>query len=56
MATPAYSRQLYPAPHSFLPLVIISVFICTMMNFTSLAIGIPALVWSILVSVIKELV
>ena len=46
----AYQRSPHPPPHSFLVLAFFSLIICALLNFTSLAIGIPALVFSVSVS------
>ena len=48
----AYERPPYPAPHSFLLLVVLTLIICMVLNISSLVLGIPALIFSLSVSVI----
>ena len=50
MPVTAYERPPYPAPHSFLALVVFTLIICLVLNITSLVIGIPALIFSVSVS------
>lgn len=51
MPTITYPRPPYAPPHSYQTLVMITLVLCLILNFTSLAFGIPALVFSTLVSV-----
>ena len=44
-----YPRPSYPSPHNFLALASIIVIVCSIINLTSMAIGIPAVIFSILV-------
>ena len=46
----AYPRPSYVSPHSYLALTIVTLIICALLNLTSLALGIPAMIMSILVS------
>ena len=44
----------YNPPHSHLPLAVVTAIICALLNFTSLALGIPAIVLSALVSLVMH--
>ena len=50
MPITAYERPPHPAPHNFLALVVFTLIICLVLNITSLALGLPALIFSIFVS------
>ena len=52
MPITAYERPPHPAPHSFLALVVFTLIICLVLNITSLALGLPALIFSIFVSLV----
>ena len=52
MPITAFERPPYPAPHSFLVLVVFTLIICMVLDIFSLVLGIPALVFSLSVSVI----
>ena len=45
----------YDPPHSHLPLAVVTAIICALLNFTSLALGIPAIVLSALVSLVTHM-
>ena len=46
----AYPKPPHPAPHSYLVLVLLTLAFCLFWNITSLALGIPALIFSVSVS------
>ena len=50
MPITTYPRPSYASPHSYLILVLTTMTICSVLNITSLAFGIPALILSTMVS------
>ena len=46
----AYPRPSYPPPHNYIALAVIVTVICCLLNLTSLAIGIPAIVMGVMVT------